>query len=166
MNYPTGRLDILVRLLSTGEIVETRTYKNLVVDNFGNQAVYLVGGENLVEAAIDRVGLGVGVGTGSGSVGVASVTDTSLTNPPTGEVSAAVSSVVYNIDPDTGLAWDMTSVTFTATFGSDDANGIAFTEAGLLFAGVSPNLATHRVFDAMIKSSLFSWTFGWTLRWQ
>ena len=61
MNLPTGRLDILVRSLSTGEVVESKTFQNIVVDNFGNQAVYLIGGENLVEAKIDRVGLGIGV---------------------------------------------------------------------------------------------------------
>ena len=156
---PTGRLEIIIKNANSGYIVDKKVFDNLVVNNFGNQTVYLVGGENLTTAIINRVGLGTGGGgSGSGDPGSAHVTDTSLTDPASGEVSALVTSVTYGTSP--------VSVTFEATFGSADANGISFTEAGLLFAGASPNLAAHRVFSPMTKSSLFEWTFRWTLQWS
>jgi len=144
-----GTLELVVTEAATGKVVETKTWDNLVVTNLNNQAVYLVGGELLAIGYIDRVALGVG------SV-AATVADESITNPPGGEESKAVTAT-FGSSP--------VSVTFTATFGADDANGVAYTEAGLLFAGVSPSLAARRVFGTMTKSNLFVWTFNWTLRW-
>ena len=150
---PRGELLLTICLAETGEVVnQYELGDNLVVSNFGNQAVYLIGGEYLTTANINRVALGVGIEA-------AALADEAITNPSVGEVSSVVSSITYGTSP--------TSVQFEVLFGADDANGMDFTEAGLLFSGVSPNLAARKVFGgSMAKTSMFSWLFNWKLTWS
>ena len=148
--WPRGTVRLIVRDVD-GIVVEDRFLgeHNLVVDNFGNQAVYLVGGEFLASAKITKIGLG------QGTTELAS--RTALVDPGGGAVSTATTVLSYTTGP--------ASVTFEGTFGYADGNGDAFTEMGLLFDSATPPLAAIKVFPTMTKSVLFTWTFQWKLDW-
>jgi len=150
LKEPVGVVHLEIRD-KKGKLVERKRLgkHNLVVDNYGNQIVYPIGGENLVTAKITKIGLGEGI--------TENAARTALDYPAPG---APVTTLI------TSISYGSASVTFTGTFGTGDANGKTFSEVGLLFAGTTPDLAAIKVFGGtMAKTSAFSWTFVWTLSW-
>ena len=143
-----GSVRIHQRNVCTGEIRVT-DFGNMVMTNFGEQAVYLIGGENLTTAIITRIALGT-------NATAETVDDTAIT----GANSVPITTVTYSAAGESP-AW----VQFSATFGTTDGNGTNYEEVGLLFAGVNPNLAARKAFGgSMTKTQMWEWTVEWKLK--
>jgi len=141
----SGSVEIRVKNVKTGEVVEHTKIKNLDLNNFYVQEASLLAGEGLTTKYIDRMVFGTGT--------VAPVvTDTGLTGTVTasGTFSASYPST--------------TSVQFVGTLEGSQGNGVALTEMGLMCA--DGTLVTRTLFGPMTKSSLFSIEISWTIEWS
>jgi hypothetical protein len=114
---------------------------NLVVNNGRDNVLKLLGGD---VAGLPITKIGAGTGTAA-----ANVSDTGLT----AGVLKTVSTVTYG----TG------TVTFKATFGTGDANGLALSEFGLFNSGSV--LFARKVNSSVInKNNTFSFDVEWTIQ--
>ena len=140
---PKGKLAIWKENVHTGksELVEVA---NLVVDNAKNIMAHLLGSAAVADWGIAKMVFGTGTTTPT-------ETDVALEIPITPEKDVTVD---Y---PDT------TSVRFTATLESTEANGFPVAEAGL-YSG-SEGMFSRVVFGPLNKTSDFRFVFRWTIYW-
>jgi hypothetical protein len=158
-----GRLDIEMKHVETGETKKV-SFDNLVLNGFREQEVHLCVGDGATQPNgrfIRYFGLGTGTPAGS-PLPVPAVTDTALTDPPSGAVRLEIQNLQlgYSVG---AWSYGTLSVSCYAVLAAGASNGITFTECGLL--SDDGTLCTRVVFPAMTKSALWVWTLRWTIQW-
>ena len=141
---PKGRVEISVENVKTGES-ELVHVSNLVVDNAKGIMAHLLGASDLDDYAISKMVFGTG--------------DTA---PADSDVTVEVP-----ITPQKDVTVDYpddSSVRFTATLESSEANGFPVNEAGL-YSG-SEGMFARVVFGPLNKTSDFRFVFRWAVYWM
>lgn len=138
-----GKLEIAVENVKTGEVERTIEVHNLFVTNGYTALMHLIAGDDQANYAVSQMAFGTGTT-------VPAVGDTGL------EVAITPVKTVASIDYP-----DATSVRFTATLESDEANGFPVAEAALYT--VAHGMAARVTFGPLTKSADLRFVMRWTL---
>ena len=141
--HPRGSVRLVATHAETGEEHCEVNRDNIVCEGLQEHIVHLLAGDEVASRHIDRIGWGTD-GTPEQE------SDTSI-------VGLAVAKSAVASYP------AARAVRFTATLAATEGNGTAVQEALLLIASASPQLAARVTFPVITKSSLFTWTWEWTL---
>jgi len=139
-----GELTVILRSSDTKKVVDTRVYKNVVVDGMRKQVCKMLAGV-ITENFPDRMQFGTGTMPET-------VSDTALQMPITPVKS--ISTVYFPPTEDY-------VVQFTTFLRETEANGFPITEAGCLCG--DGTLATRKVFATIEKTVDFVVEFRWRI---